>query len=104
MKKNITIRSNHLDISQKIKTIITKKFSEYGYNVSEEFTDKTSLVISIGGDGSFLRAARELDFPDVPFFCINTGHLGFFAEILPDEKEIDYFAEKLLEARSIMGK
>ncbi|CAK7043225.1 MAG: NAD kinase [Peptostreptococcus russellii] len=96
MKKNITIRSNHLDISQKIKTIITKKFSEYGYNVSEEFTDKTSLVISIGGDGSFLRAARELDFPDVPFFCINTGHLGFFAEILPDEKEIDYFIDSYM--------
>lgn len=96
MKKNITIRSNHLDISQKIKTIITKKFSEYGYNVSEEFTDKTSLVISIGGDGSFLRAARELDFPDVLFFCINTGHLGFFAEILPDEKEIDYFIDSYM--------
>ncbi|PSJ31432.1 inorganic polyphosphate kinase [Peptostreptococcus russellii] len=96
MKKNITIRSNRLDISQKIKTIITKKFSEYGYNVSEEFTDKTSLVISIGGDGSFLRAARELDFPDVPFFCINTGHLGFFAEILPDEKEIDYFIDSYM--------
>lgn len=96
MKKNITIRSNHLDISQKIKTTITKKFSEYGYNVSEEFTDKTSLVISIGGDGSFLRAARELDFPDVPFFCINTGHLGFFAEILPDEKEIDYFIDSYM--------
>lgn len=96
MKKNITIRSNHLDISQKIKTIITKKFSEYGYNVSEEFTDKTSLVISIGGDGSFLRTARELDFPDVPFFCINTGHLGFFAEILPDEKEIDYFIDSYM--------
>ncbi|MEG0250088.1 MAG: NAD(+)/NADH kinase [Peptostreptococcus sp.] len=93
MKKNITIRSNQLDISLKIKKIITKKFSEYGYDISEEFTDKTSLVISIGGDGSFLRAARELDFPDVPFFCINTGHLGFFAEILPDEKEIDYFID-----------
>lgn len=96
MKKNIMIKSNQLDISQRIKKIITKKFLELGYDINEDFTDKTSLVISIGGDGSFLRAARELDFPDIPFFCINTGHLGFFAEILPDEKEIDYFIDSYI--------
>lgn len=97
MKKNITIRSNELEISQKIRKIIIEKFEKAGFTTSEEFHENTALVISIGGDGSFLRAARELDFPDVPFFCINTGHLGFFAEILPDEKEIDYFIKSFIQ-------
>lgn len=97
MKKNITIRSNELEISQKIRKIIIEKFEKAGFTTSEEFHENTALVISIGGDGSFLRAARELDFPDVPFFCINTGHLGFFAEILPDEKEIDYFIKSFVQ-------
>ena len=97
MKKNITIRSNELEISQKIRKIIIEKFENAGFTTSEEFHENTALVISIGGDGSFLRAARELDFPDVPFFCINTGHLGFFAEILPDEKEIDYFIKSFVQ-------
>lgn len=97
MTKYITVRSNELDISQKIKKIIIKKFEYAGFLTSEEFHKDTRLVISIGGDGSFLKAARDLDFPDVPFFCINTGHLGFFTEILPDENEIDYFIKSFLK-------
>lgn len=91
MSKHITIRSNNLDISMNIKSILIDKFKSLGYGSSEDLTDSTEAVISIGGDGSFLKAAREMNFPDIPFFCVNTGHLGFFAEILPDEKEIDYF-------------
>ncbi len=96
MTKYITIKANHLAISQKIKKIIIDKFENKGFATSDDFHKSTCLVISIGGDGSFLKAARDLDFPDVPFFCINTGHLGFFAEILPDEKEIDYFIQSLI--------
>lgn len=91
MSKNITLRSNNLEISNNIKRMLIDKFSSIGYSTSDDINDDTELVISIGGDGSFLKAARDLNFPEVPFFCVNTGHLGFFAEILPDEDEIDYF-------------
>lgn len=97
MSKNITLRSNHLEISNKIKKILIDKFRSIGYGTSENITKDTELVISIGGDGSFLKTARELNFPEIPFFCVNTGHLGFFAEILPDEKEIDFFIESYLK-------
>nr|WP_314278173.1 NAD(+)/NADH kinase [uncultured Peptostreptococcus sp.] len=98
MTRNIVIKSNELEISKKIKKILIDKFISIGFSSSEEIRDNTELVISIGGDGSFLRNVRDLDFPDISFFCINTGHLGFFAEILPTEKEIDLFINAYLNS------
>ncbi|WAW14329.1 NAD(+)/NADH kinase [Peptostreptococcus equinus] len=97
MKRNITIRSNNLDISLKIKNILREKFEAIDFQVTDNIQENTELVISIGGDGSFLKAAHELDFPDIPFICVNTGHLGFFAEVLPNESEIDFFIESYIK-------
>ena len=98
MARNVVIKSNELEISKNIKKILIDKFLSVGFNTSEEIRDNTELVISIGGDGSFLRNVRDLNFPDIPFFCVNTGHLGFFAEILPTEKEIDIFIDAYLNS------
>ena len=98
MARNVVIKSNELEISKNIKKILIDKFLSIGFNTSEEIRDNTELVISIGGDGSFLRNVRDLNFPDIPFFCVNTGHLGFFAEILPTEKEIDIFIDAYLNS------
>lgn len=98
MARNVVIKSNELEISKNIKKTLIDKFLSIGFNTSEEIRDNTELVISIGGDGSFLRNVRDLNFPDIPFFCVNTGHLGFFAEILPTEKEIDIFIDAYLNS------
>ena len=98
MARNVVIKSNELEISKNIKKILIDKFLSIGFNTSEEIRDNTELVISIGGDGSFLRNVRDLNFPNIPFFCVNTGHLGFFAEILPTEKEIDIFIDAYLNS------
>ena len=49
--------------------------------------DKADLIACIGGDGSFLHFMHRYDFPSVPVIGINTGHLGFFQEINPDQLE-----------------
>lgn len=38
-----------------------------------------SLVISIGGDGTFLNTARWVGSRQIPIIGINTGHLGYLA-------------------------
>ena len=50
--------------------------------VSEtEFSSKVELLISVGGDGTFLRACRYSFRREVPIMGINAGNLGFLAEI-----------------------
>lgn len=38
-----------------------------------------SIVLSIGGDGTFLRVAKALNRYSAPIYGINSGHLGFLS-------------------------
>ena len=43
------------------------------------------FVISLGGDGTMLRAANRVGAKEIPVLGINMGRLGFLADVLPDE-------------------
>lgn len=45
------------------------------------------MVISMGGDGTFLKAASRVGRKNIPILGINTGRLGFLADISPEEME-----------------
>lgn len=45
------------------------------------------MVISIGGDGTFLKAASRVGNKGIPILGINTGRLGFLADVSPSEME-----------------
>ena len=45
------------------------------------------FVISMGGDGTFLRAASMVGGKQIPILGINTGRLGFFADVTAQEIE-----------------
>lgn len=45
------------------------------------------FVISMGGDGTLLRAAGFVGCKNIPILGINMGRLGFLADIVPDETE-----------------
>jgi len=110
--KNIGININSSkDLDGKILDNITKTI----YNTIKEaklffFKDaidlnksdiKLDLVISLGGDGTMLRAARELAAKGTPILGVNIGNLGFLTEVESTEfpsaikalKEGDYFIE-----------
>lgn len=89
MSKKIFIYSNHNTSSLGTKQILRKKLDSPGFEVLEEYHPETDLVVVIGGDGTFLEAVHKYDFPQQPLIGINTGHLGFFEEIMP--RQIDDF-------------
>ncbi|HVM30499.1 MAG TPA: NAD(+)/NADH kinase [Candidatus Limnocylindrales bacterium] len=47
----------------------------------------TDCLIVLGGDGTFLRAARALAEVDVPVLGINSGRVGFLSKAEPDGLE-----------------
>ena len=53
----------------------------------EHLGARCDLVLVVGGDGTFLHAARVLAEHDVALVGINLGRLGFLVDILPDEIE-----------------
>jgi NAD+ kinase len=47
--------------------------------------DDTDLVVTLGGDGTILRAARLVAPRGIPILGVNLGRIGFLAELSPDE-------------------
>lgn len=43
------------------------------------------FVISMGGDGTFLKAASRVREKDIPILGVNMGRLGFLADTSPDD-------------------
>ncbi len=55
--------------------------------------DDPELIVVAGGDGTMLRAIREHWRRRIPFFGINTGHLGF---LLNDSRQLDAIGQELV--------
>lgn len=89
MKRIITVNSNNMPKSLQTKKVLIKKLMQLGFDVSDSIEHNSELIISIGGDGSFLKTIHDYGLVDIPIIGINTGHLGFFAELLPNK--IDEF-------------
>lgn len=59
-----------------------------GAKVVIDFENDVKAVVSVGGDGTLLRAARWCGASETPIVGINTGHLGFLVSYTLDEKEL----------------
>ena len=66
--------------------IAEDRFSNDIYNLSD-------LIIAIGGDGSFIHAAKQAAVLKKPVLCINAGNLAFLAGLEGNEL---YLLEKLI--------
>ncbi len=67
---------------------------------------EADIVISLGGDGTFLKAASRVGKKNIPILGINTGRLGFLADISPEEMgntlEDIYNHHYKIEERSVL--
>ncbi len=70
---------------------------------AEELGRRSDLIVSLGGDGTMLRAMRLADQQRAPVLGVNLGKLGFLAEIdvpdLPDALSAVDSHEYLIEPR-----
>ena len=55
---------------------------DFAANLPDESID---FAIVLGGDGSMLRAAHCMGYHQLPVLGVNLGHLGFLADIQPDQ-------------------
>ena len=58
-----------------------------GLDLFEGNSFTADMALSIGGDGTFLKAASRVGKKEIPILGINTGRLGFLADISPDQME-----------------
>lgn len=74
--------------------------------VFEDYNFDVDYVISMGGDGTFLKAASRVGAKGTPIIGVNMGRLGFLADVLPSEIEsaLDslYAGECLIEEHAVI--
>lgn len=83
---------------KKCQLFVTENYQEYhdernifSLKNKERFSSiGVDLVISIGGDGTYIGAAREIAGSEIPIMGIHLGGLGFLAEVL-----LENFKEKI---------
>lgn len=88
MLKNIGIIYNKeiLDAS-KLADKIAQKFKEAKLMNIDNLSENIDIALVIGGDGTFLKAARFFSRYNIPILGFNMGRLGYLAQARPDEYE-----------------
>ncbi|MDV2685079.1 NAD kinase [Alkalihalophilus lindianensis] len=84
MKFTVTSRGD--DLSNTLQQRIKRYLLDFGlvYDV-----ESPEMVVTVGGDGTLLQAFHDYSerLEDTAFVGIHTGHLGFYADWVPDEVE-----------------
>ena len=58
-----------------------------GLEIFQGYDFDADMAISIGGDGTFLKAASRVGKKEIPILGINTGRLGFLADVASNDIE-----------------
>lgn len=83
-----------------LKILYEEKIIEKQYNTFSSHEDLNSsfdILISIGGDGTILRAATFVRDSGIPILGVNAGRLGFLAKV--QKENIESFLKIVLEKK-----
>jgi NAD+ kinase len=100
-KNEISIAFEHsfLSILQE-KNIVSNSFASFSNYA--ELDSNIDALISIGGDGTILKAATLIRDKNIPIIGINAGRLGFLATV--QYENIEVLLEKLIRKDYIISK
>ncbi len=65
--------------------LTSESFRLYGVHSAEDIVPGTDMVLSVGGDGTFLSASKRVGSSGIPVLGINMGRVGFLSEYSPEE-------------------
>ena len=57
----------------------------YPVSTREDIRPETDLLLSVGGDGTFLSASKRVGDSGIPVLGVNLGRLGFLSENRPED-------------------
>ena len=77
------------------KQLIKKEYKTFTFH--HELDSSFDMMISIGGDGTILRAATLVRDSNIPILGINAGRLGFLA--LVQKEDISVFLQVVLDKK-----
>lgn len=80
-KIEIIVFKKYIDSIKELKTDFLKNNEIKTFNNISDFPNDIDIMVSIGGDGTFLETLPYLLKADIPVIGINTGRLGFLANI-----------------------
>lgn len=82
MTRVLMVRHRHRPNAVTSAVSLTEALNERGIEVVDDASrDGIDMVLSIGGDGTFLVAASSARALNVPLLGINAGHMGFLTEL-----------------------
>ncbi len=79
-KKNVSFA-----LDTELRKVLPKSYRSSLFMPFKKLLRSSDIIISIGGDGTFLNTARLVGKSGVPILGINTGNLGFLADITLSE-------------------
>lgn len=72
-------------------------FKKFAMPINSILRKKDLTLLSLGGDGTFLNAARLVGNKNIPILGVNLGNLGFLAEVRANE--ITGFLKEMLKGK-----
>ncbi len=98
-KVELAIEANFLEMLYE-KKIIQKEYTTFSSHTELDHT--FDMLISIGGDGTILRAATLVRDSGVPILGINAGRLGFLATV--QKENIHEFLQIVIDKKYTLSK
>lgn len=113
MKIGIYIKNKELASDKRLdalkQSLLSSDYELYPIETREDVRPGTDMVLSIGGDGTFLSASKRVADSGIPILGVNLGRLGFLSENTPEAvaaalKKKEYtIEERTMLSASLLG-
>ena len=94
-------KKENLDLIGRIRSYVTERGAKCSYGVLRqdshplEFPSDIDVILTVGGDGTLIRAADQSMGSCAPLIGINRGHLGYLCDL--DESNLEESLQVLLD-------